>query len=116
MRRRGLVAVARQVLMALGRFVEPGECPAGAALKEAEGICQGRGASQPGSWWGRPVQLPGPCRSRRREGGASHRPSRSRPTTPRASGAGWLSSHGEKVVGDRRVPTPQEAARPSEGM
>jgi transposase len=35
LRRIGIVAVARKWLMALGRFVETGELPEGAALKEA---------------------------------------------------------------------------------
>ena len=35
LRRMGMVAVARQLLMALWRFVETGELPEGAALKEA---------------------------------------------------------------------------------
>jgi transposase len=34
-RRIGMVAVARQLLMALGRFLETGVLPAGAARKEA---------------------------------------------------------------------------------
>jgi hypothetical protein len=39
---------------------------------------------------------------RRREGVASHRPSRGRHTTQRASGDGRESPHGEQGVGDER--------------
>jgi transposase len=47
MRRMGLVAVARTLLMALGRFVDTGAVPVGAARTEAEVLFQGRGASRP---------------------------------------------------------------------
>ena len=59
LRRLGMVAVARQVLMALGRVVATGEFPEGAALKEASTSFQRGGAPWARCWWRGPVTLPG---------------------------------------------------------
>jgi transposase len=59
LRRMGIVAVARQVLLALWRFLETGVLPAGAVRTEGEAL--GGGGVTPGSesWWRRPVAIPG---------------------------------------------------------
>jgi len=81
-----LVAVARPLLMALWRFLETGVLPEGAARKEVWAVCRCWVRLRPWCWWRRPVKLPGPCRSRRRNGVASDRPSGSRRKTQRESG------------------------------
>jgi len=59
LRRIGMVAVARTLLMALWRFVATGAFPEGAALKEASASFQRGGAPWSRCWWRRPVTLPG---------------------------------------------------------
>ena len=59
LRRMGIVAVARQLLMALWRFLETGGLPAGAVLKEGEALCRGSVTPRSGCWWRRPEQIPG---------------------------------------------------------
>ena len=77
-RRMGMMAVARKLLMALWRFLDTGEFPEGAALKEAYAIFQRIGTSQSWCWWRLPGALPGLCRRRRRDGVPSHRLSSAR--------------------------------------
>src|SRR5262245_56391946 len=86
LRRLGIVAVARQLLMARWRFLETGGFPEGAALQEVEAVCRCCVRRRSWGWWRRPVTLPGPCRSRRIEGVASERSSGSRRKTQRESG------------------------------
>ena len=59
MRRIGIVAVARKLLMALWRFLATGVLPEGAVLKEGEAL--GGCGVTPWSedWWRRPVEIPG---------------------------------------------------------
>jgi transposase len=59
LRRIGIVAVARKLLMALWRFLATGVLPEGAVLKEGEAL--GGCGVTPWSedWWRRPVEMPG---------------------------------------------------------
>jgi transposase len=59
LRRIGIVAVARKLLIALWRFLETGVLPGGAVLKEEEAL--GGCGVTPWSeyWWRRPVEIPG---------------------------------------------------------
>jgi hypothetical protein len=59
LRRMGMVAVARQWLMARGRFLETGVFPEGAVRKEAEVGLRCCVRLRSGCWWRRPVGLPG---------------------------------------------------------
>ena len=60
LRRIGMVAVARQLLLALGRFLASGGLPAGAVLQEAYTVgVRGCVIPRAWGWWRRPVQLPG---------------------------------------------------------
>ena len=54
-----MVAVARQFLLALWRFLEPGVCPAGAVLTEGSALCRCRLPLRPWCWWRRPEAFPG---------------------------------------------------------
>jgi transposase len=59
LRRIGMVAVARKLLMALWRFLETGVFPEGAVRKEGEALCRCRLPLRPWCWWRRPEALPG---------------------------------------------------------
>src|SRR4030095_9019922 len=52
LRRIGIVAVARKLLIALWRFLETGVLPAGAVLKEGEALWRCSGTPRSG-WWER---------------------------------------------------------------
>jgi transposase len=55
LRRIGIVAVARKLLIALWRFLETGVLPEGAVLKAGYTLSGCRVLAQPGCWWRRPV-------------------------------------------------------------
>ena len=59
LRRMGIVAVARKLLIALWRFLETGALPEGAVLKEAEAALRCGVTPRPWCWWRRPDKLPG---------------------------------------------------------
>ena len=59
LRRIGIVAVARKLLIALWRFLETGVLPAGAVLKEGQALCRCGVTPRSGCWWRRPEQIPG---------------------------------------------------------
>jgi transposase len=59
LRRLGIGAGARKVLMALWRVLEPGAFPAGAVLQEGSGLFRCEGTARPWYWWRRPVEMPG---------------------------------------------------------
>ena len=59
LRRIGIVAVARKLLIALWRFLETGVLPEGAVLKEALSFSCSSLTVKPWSWWRQPVVFPG---------------------------------------------------------
>ena len=59
LRRMGMVAVARQLLMALWRFLQTGVFPEGAVLKEVSAVLRCCVRLWPWCWWRRPVGFPG---------------------------------------------------------
>src|SRR4029453_4906280 len=59
LRRIGIVAVARKLLIALWRFLETGVLPEGAVLKEGKALCRCRIPLRPWWWWRRPDAFPG---------------------------------------------------------
>jgi hypothetical protein len=59
MRRIGIVAVARKVLIALWRFLELGVLPAGALLKEGYRLGRCRSTPMLWCWWRRPAEILG---------------------------------------------------------
>ena len=59
LRRIGIVAVARKLLIALWRFLETGALPEGAVLQEGEGLLRCEVTARPWSWGRRPVDIPG---------------------------------------------------------
>jgi transposase len=61
LRRIGIVAVARKLLIALWRVLTTGGLPEGAALKAASAVLRCGVKLRPWCWWRRPVKLPGPA-------------------------------------------------------
>ena len=59
LRRIGMVAVARKLLLALWRFLETGVVPQGAVLKEGEPLGRCRVTPWLWCWWRRPAKIPG---------------------------------------------------------
>jgi transposase len=59
LRRIGIVAVARKLLIALWRFLETGELPEGAVLQEGQARFRCDITPRPWCWWRRPVEFPG---------------------------------------------------------
>src|SRR5262249_20637356 len=94
LRRIGIVAVARTLLIALWRFLGTGGLPEGAGGKEGEKLWRCSVTPSFGAGGGDPRTFRA-CTARRRiDGVASDRTSRSRRQTQRESGDGHPSSHG----------------------
>ena len=58
-RRIGMVAVARKLLIALWRFLEKGSCPRGQHAKKRKRYCGAESGLRPWYWWRRPIKFPG---------------------------------------------------------
>ena len=99
LRRMGMVAVARQFLLALWRFLRTGVCPAGAGRKAAYAIGPRVGTPQPCGGWRRPGVLPGLGNTPSESWGRLPEGFRLSSNDAPRIGDGRLRPHGEKVVG-----------------
>jgi transposase len=99
-RRIGMVAVARKLLIALWRFLETGEVPEGAALKVGEALEPDGVTPRRGCWWREPVVVQGLLGTPLYRWGRLLWPASWRRTTQKVSGDGRASPHGEQLVGD----------------